>query len=126
APARLTRGPVVKVSETFGIASSRHESPGEDHDRGHIRLGPADGLLQRVELEVGHDRLIGGHGARASDESDGDGDREYACEPVRGTHPTSSHHGGGVHSIVSTQKELKGGLETHVYTRPDQSSRLPF
>src|SRR5262249_743119 len=94
ATAGLSRGPLPEVGETFRVASSRHQAPGKRHDRGNVRLWPADRLLPRIQLEVGHDQLLGGHRARTADEPDADGDREHACEPVHGTHFTSSHHGG--------------------------------
>src|SRR5262249_20312213 len=97
-------GPVVEVGETFCVASSGHEAPGEHHDRGNIRLWPADGLFQRIELEVGHDQPLGGHRARAGDEADADGDREHACAPVHGTHFHALPF--TVSASVSTQKEL--------------------
>src|SRR5262249_41773999 len=114
AAGRLTRGPLAEVSETFSITSFRHEAPGEHHDRCGICLRPADGLLQRVQLKVGHDWPFGGHRARAGGEREADGDREYACDPVHRTHFTSSHHEAH-RSSVGTKKELTRDLRSRVH-----------
>src|SRR5437899_1486193 len=88
--ARLTRGSLAEVGEPFRVTSSGHQAAGERHHRGNVRPWPADGLLQRFELEVGHDRPIGGRRAWGGDKPNADGDREHACEPVRGMHGMSS------------------------------------
>jgi hypothetical protein len=80
--ARLTRSAFAEVGEAVRVAASGHQPARKRHDRGRVRVWPADGLLQRLELEVRHDRRLGGQRARASYQTHADGDREHARGPV--------------------------------------------
>src|SRR5262249_4046040 len=111
--------------ETFRVAASGHQAPGERHDSRHVCFWPADGLLQRFELEVRHDRPLGGHRACAGQETDADGDRDQAREPGHGTHSTYSVNTVGYRTVVSTQKELTTARRS-VYRRWRAVSRYLF
>src|SRR5262249_60165245 len=104
--ARLSSGWVAEGDAPFRVASSGHGAAGAGHDTRHVRATPADGLLQRFQLETRHDGPTGGPRARASHENDADDDREHPCGPAREAHVTSSVRTVCMLSTVSTLNEL--------------------